>query len=491
MITKTILISTILLPFLQAILLPLFKNKSSLRDTVSLSTAFINLALSIYLTYDFFTKKSTVVINFITIQSNFSFSLYTENMSILFNLLVNILWCISIIYSIGYIKANRENHQTRFYAFFASSIGCTIGVAFSYNLFTLFLFYELLTLVTIPLVAHNINKNNKRNVYIYIGVLVITSLALFLVAIISTYYLTGQTTFTQGGIYNNIAPHTVSPQIIIVILLMFIFGIAKTAIMPVHRWLPAAMIAPTPVSALLHAVAVVKSGAFAFVKVIVFIFGVEYLNNLIHNVFSWNWLVIIPAATTLIASIIAAFQDNLKRRLAYSTVAQLAYVTLGALVLTPSSILAANLQIFAHAFGKITLFFAAGSIISLSRKHNVSELNGLGHKMPLTFIAFTIGALSIIGFPLTIGFTSKWFLIMGIIESGQIWLLIVIILSTVLNAIYLFPIIIRAFFAKTKGKQVKKFNSSKAMDIAMLITSALVIVAGIYSNIIINLILKI
>jgi multicomponent Na+:H+ antiporter subunit D len=243
--------------------------------------------------------------------------------------------------------------------------------------------------------------------------------------------------FTQA-----LASGALTGPVLGVLFVLYMYGIGKAALMPVHRWLPAAMVAPTPVSALLHAVAVVKAGVFTVLKVIIYTFGPLTLIKYHQG----EWLIWVAGATILIASLIALFQDNLKRRLAYSTVSQLSYVVIAAALLSPVSLMAAFLHIAAHAFGKITLFFAAGSIYTAAHKTEVSQLDGIGRKMPITMTAFTIGALSMIGLPPTAGFISKWYLLSAAWETDYHLVVVVIILSTLLNAAYFLPIIYRAFF---------------------------------------------
>ena len=491
----TLISLIVLIPVCTAIIIPFFRKIPNIRESLSIVAGLINVILCIIVAKKIFYNTVEYKIHLASINNYINFNLSVDNLGILFAILVNLLWAITIIYATGYMRKHNEKHQTRFYGFFALAISCTLGVAFSGNLFTLFMFYELLTLSTFPLVAHNLNEKTRKSVNTYISVLVISSLTLFLSAIILTFLYTGTTEFTSGGIFKN---STISGSTAILILLLFMFGIAKVAVMPLHKWLPAAMVAPTPVSALLHAVAVVKSGAFAFIKIVIMIFGVDYLSDVIKiTMGSFNWLIIIPSITIIWASIIALFQDNLKKRLAYSTISQLSYIVLATVVLTPISINGAIYHLFAHAFGKITLFFAAGSIIVLAHKENVSELSGIAKRMPITMFAFTVGALSMIGLPFTIGFVSKFYIIQGMIASNQMLPLIVIILSTILNALYFIPIIFTAYskeiypsFAKDIDKQDRfedtynkdhsghHFGKSKMMDIAMIITSIIILVVG-------------
>ncbi|MGE4111744.1 MAG: proton-conducting transporter membrane subunit, partial [Burkholderiales bacterium] len=361
-----------------------------------------------------------------------------EPLGMLFALVAGVLWPVSTLYSIGYMRGNDEGHQSRFFACFALAIACTLGIAFSANLLTLFLFYEILTLVTYPLVTHHQDEEARQAGRVYLGILMGSSLTLMLIAVVVTWSLAGTLEFTPGGILGD----GVSNAAIGGLLALFIFGIGKAAVMPMHRWLPAAMVAPTPVSALLHAVAVVKAGVFSVVKVVVYIFGVERIAGLS----SVDWLPFITGFTIIAASVVALRADNLKRRLAYSTISQLSYVVLAAALLTPLSVIGAALHIVTHAVSKITLFFAAGSIYTAAHKTRVSELDGIAKRMPWTMAAFTVGALSLIGIPPAAGFFSKWYIVLGAAEGGHWVALAVLAASTLLNAAYFLPIIHAAYF---------------------------------------------
>lgn len=369
--------------------------------------------------------------------------LKVEPLGMLFALIASSLWILNSLYSIGYMRGNHEHHQTRFYVCFALAISSVMGLAFAGNLFTLFVFYEALTLTTYPLVAHKGTAEAIRSARTYLGILVTTSVCLLLAGMIATWAYTGDLSFRPGGVFQRaLASGALTTPGFAVLFLLYMYGIGKAALMPMHRWLPAAMVAPTPVSALLHAVAVVKAGVFSVVKVIVYVFGPAAL--VAQGV--GEWLIYVAGATILLASFIALFQDNLKRRLAYSTVSQLSYIVIAASLLSPLSITAAALHIAAHAFGKITLFFAAGSIYTAAHKTEISQLDGIGRRMPFTMAAFTIGALSMIGLPPTAGFISKWFLLSAAWETESSFVVVVVLLSTLLNAGYFLPIVYRAFF---------------------------------------------
>ncbi|MAW80157.1 MAG: cation:proton antiporter [Parvularcula sp.] len=367
-------------------------------------------------------------------------SFKAEPLGAMFGVIASGLWFVDSVYSIGYMRGNNEKHQTRFYMSFAVAISAAMGVAYAANLFTLFIFYEVLTLSTFPLVTHKGDEKAAKGGRIYLGVLMATSIGLLLPAIVWTYAITGTTEFTDGGI---MAAHSEAVGPIAGVLLgLYAFGIGKAALMPVHPWLPNAMVAPTPVSAFLHAVAVVKAGVFSILKVAVYVFGIDFLRDTGASIpFMW-----IAAGSILLASAIAMHKDNLKARLAYSTVSQLSYVTLGAMLATSMGVMGGAMQIAAHALGKMTLFMCAGAIYTAHHKTLVSEMRGLGRVMPFTFGAFFLGAMSIIGLPPMAGSWPKFFLMLGAADAGQLAIIAVLMISSILNVIYLLSIPVQAFY---------------------------------------------
>jgi multicomponent Na+:H+ antiporter subunit D len=336
------------------------------------------------------------------------------------------------------MRAHDEPRQTTFYVCFAIALGSAVGLAFAKNLFTLFVFYELLTISTYPLVTHNADENALRGGRIYMLILIGTSMVLLLPAIILTGVFAGTLDFMPGGML----PADLGAGVVAALLALYMFGIGKAALMPIHFWLPAAMVAPTPVSALLHAVAVVKAGVFAVLKVVVYVFGVERLASTGAS----EWLTVVASASLLMASAIAMTKDNLKARLAYSTVSPLAYCVLGASLAVSSGIIGGALQIAMHAVGKITLFFCAGAIYIATHKTEISEMTGLGRRMPFTFAAFLIGALSVIGLPPLGGSWSKWWLILAGLDAGKFAVVVVLLISSILNVLYLLPVFLRGCF---------------------------------------------
>ncbi len=373
------------------------------------------------------------------VMDGVSLAFEVEPLGMVFALLASGLWIITTLYAIGYMRGHGEQNQTRFYVCFALAIAGALGVAFAANLFTLFVFYEAITLSTYPLVTHQGTEAAKRAGRVYLGILMGTSVAFLLLALIWTHSLAGTTEFTPGGILAGKA----SDGLLAVLLALFVFGSAKAALMPFHRWLPAAMVAPTPVSALLHAVAVVKAGVFTVMKVVVYIFGIDLLSAS----GAAEMLVWVAAGTILIASCVALTKDNLKARLAYSTISQLAYIVLGAVLATERAVIGGGMHIVMHAFGKITLFFCAGAILVGAHVSDISRMRGLGRRMPFTMLAFGVGSLSVIGLPPLGGSWSKWNLALGAADAGQKVILGVLMVSSLLSVAYLMPVVGRAFFS--------------------------------------------
>lgn len=363
-----------------------------------------------------------------------------DSFGMLFALVASSLWIVTSVYAIGYMRGLKEHSQTRFYAFFAVALCATLGVAFSANLLTLYLFYEMLSLSTYPLVTHHQDREARGGGRTYLTYLVGTSVGFALPAMIYCYVKTGGPVQFSGA--GALAGH-VDSGAATVLLLLLVFGFAKGGLMPFHSWLPAAMVAPTPVSALLHAVAVVKVGVFCIFRVITGVFGVGFLQELgVAGIVS-----AVAALTVVASSLIALSQDSLKRRLAFSTIGQLAYITLGVSLLAPHGVTGSQLHIAMHAFGKITLFFCAGAIFEATGKKYISDMAGIGRQMPVTMTAFTIGALSVVGFPPTGGLLSKFYLVSGTVENAQYGMMSVYLLSSLLNAAYFFPIVFAAFFS--------------------------------------------
>jgi len=379
-----------------------------------------------------------VSVTIISVMPGLTLTLSPEPLGLLFATIASGLWIITHLFGVGYMRGNNESHHARFFASFSLAIAATMGIALAGNMFTLFIFYEALTVSTYPLVVHKQTEEAKKAGRTYLGILMGTSIVFLLVAIIWTWQLTGTLDFVKGGILEG----KIEGPMVGILLALYVFGIGKAAIMPFHRWLPAAMVAPTPVSALLHAVAVVKAGVFTILKVGIYIFGIDFL----AKTGSSQWLIWLASFTILAASIIAMTKDNLKARLAYSTISQLSYVTLGMALATSMGVMGGSMQIATHAMGKVTLFMCAGAIYVATHKTKISEMTGLGRAMPFTFLAFFVAALSIIGLPPLGGSWTKWLLIMGAADAGHQVAIGVLMASSLLNVAYLMPIVGRGFF---------------------------------------------
>lgn len=460
---SSLLLIALAIPLCGAVGMALTQRVQNVRETITLLTAgTLFVVVAMLLPQVLAGGRPEAVLFELFPDVPFAFRL--EPLGMLYALIASSLWIVNSIYSIGYMRANAETGQTRFYVCFALAIASAIGIAFAGNLLTLFIFYEALTLSTYPLVAHHGDQAAKRGARTYVGVLLVTSIVFFLVAIIVTYFIAGTLEFSAGGILAG----KLGSAGTAVLLALFVFGIGKAALMPVHRWLPAAMVAPTPVSALLHAVAVVKAGVFCVVKVVVYVFGLDFL----AVASAAEWLPCVAGFTIVAASIVALRSDNLKRRLAYSTVSQLSYVVLAAALLAPISVVGATLHIVAHAFGKITLFFAAGAIYTVTHKTEVSQLAGIGRRMPWTMLAFAVGTLSMIGLPPAAGFVSKWFILAGAMATQHWTAVAVIAVSTLLNAAYFVPIVYSAFLRAPDAATTAHGEAPWPMVLAMGITAA-------------------
>jgi len=413
-----------------------------------------------------------------------SLALRADALSMIFALSASFLWMVTVFYSAGYMRGLQEHCQTRFNACFALALFGAIGCAFADNLLTLYLFYEIVSITTYPLVAHHQDEEGYEGGRKYLVYLTGTAKALLLPAMVVVYVLCGTLDFAASA-GPGILPADASRALLTALYVAFLLGFAKNGVMPLHHWLPGAMVAPTPVSALLHAVAVVKVGVFSTVRVMLHVFGVERIADLGLSL-PTAWFV---SLTILLASVIALTQDNLKLRLAYSTVSQLSYIILGVALLTPSGIEGGLFHIAAHAFGKITLFFCAGAIYVASHCKNISEMHGLGRAMPWTFGAFALASLSMIGAPPVGGFISKWSLLLGAWEAGSPALMAVLLASTLLNAAYFAPVVYLGFFGDPpdQGPRQVAGEASPAMVVPLVLTSVISVVLGFWPDLFLNL----
>jgi len=435
---ETALGVAVLLPVIGAGLVAILGRWPNLREAASLAAAGATFGIVAGVVLPEVQAGGRPRLDLVEILPGVSLALQVEPLGMLFALVASGLWIVTTLYAIGYMRGHHEKNQTRFYICFAVAISGAVGVAFAANVVTLFVFYEAITLSTFPLVTHHGTEAAKKAGRVYLGILMGTSVAFLLLAMVWTQLIAGTTEFQPGGILAG----KVGTGTLMVLLALYAFGTGKAALMPFHRWLPAAMVAPTPVSALLHAVAVVKAGVFTVMKVVVYVFGTD----LLATTGASRWLTWVAAFTIISASCVALTKDNLKARLAYSTVSQLSYIVLGAALATSWGVVGGSMHIAMHAFGKITLFFCAGAILVGAHKTEISQMDGLGRRMPFTYLAFLLGSFSVIGLPPMGGSWSKWYLLMGAAQAEQRAMMVVLMVSSLLSIAYLMPVVGRGFF---------------------------------------------
>lgn len=402
-----------------------------------------------------------------------NFSLHADALTMLLSLLSAILWLITTIYANAYLEGTPN--RRRFFSFFSLCVAATMGIAAAGNLFTFFIFYELLTVSTWPLVVHTGTREAIRAGWIYLAHTLIGG-NLFLLGIIGIYAISGGGQFAPGGF---VTAEMASPVILRLLFLLLFLGVAvKAAVVPFHGWLPQAMVAPAPVSALLHAVAVVKAGAFGIVRLVYDVFGRELTLEL-----GMNLVIAVFAAITIIYGSVRALRvEDLKARLAWSTISQVSYIALGVGVIGPLATIGGLVHLVHQGLMKITLFFCVGAITKTTGVKAVGELDGMGRRMPLTMIAFSIAALGMIGLPPMAGFISKFYLGVGAVETGQWWVVGVLVASTLLNAAYFLPLLGRAWFAEPPPG-ARSQETSWGMLFPALVTAALTLAAGALAGI--------
>ncbi|MBF0199996.1 MAG: monovalent cation/H+ antiporter subunit D family protein [Desulfamplus sp.] len=452
----------------------------NLREFWTFAAAALKFAMVLSLT-GWILAGNVITVDLINVLPDISIQLRVDSFGMVFALVSSFLWIAAALYTVGYMRGLAEHAQTRFFVCFALSLCATIGVAFSGNLLTMYLFYEMLSLSTYPLVAHHQDREGRGGARKYLTFLLGGSVGMVLPAMIILFSLSGNLDFADN-IYGGIIPQGTGNLLVTILFVAFLFGFAKNGIMPMHAWLPGAMVAPTPVSALLHAVAVVKVGVFCTARVMLYIFGIDVMDELNLGVAA----AYIVSFTIVTASIIALTKDNLKARLAYSTISQLSYIILGVALLTPSAVQGGLIHIVNHAFAKITLFFCAGAIYVASRKKNISEMSGLGRVMPFTFGAFALASLSMIGAPPVGGFITKWYLLVGALDAGQTAIILVLLASTMLNVAYFGPVTYKAFFGKPNDSisENPKIKEAPLIMLVPIVAAAIIsVLLGIFPHI--------
>ena len=401
--------------------------------------------------------------------------LTVDALALLFAFLSAVLWLVTTVYAVAYLE--HSGQRARFFGFFSLCVAATFGIALAGNLFTFFLFYELLTLATWPLVVHRGHPAALAAGRTYLAYTLGGGVAL-LTGVVAVQAALGDVAFSAGGIPAFSDWAEAEPFQATAVLALMLAGVGvKAALVPLHRWLPVAMVAPAPVSALLHAVAVVKAGAFGVVRILQDVAGPEVAQTLgVAPV-----LVALAAVTILYGSVRALAQTDLKRRLAFSTVSQVSYITLGVALGGPLALLGGLVHLVHQGLMKITLFFCAGYYAETWGIHRIDELDGIGPRMPWISAAFTVGALGMIGLPPVAGFISKWYLGLGALEQGQTWLLGVLVLSTLLNAAYFLPVLRRIWMLpEPAGRpEVPPERASRWLLYPALFTAAAALLAGL------------
>ncbi|MBK1647326.1 proton-conducting transporter membrane subunit [Rhabdochromatium marinum] len=408
-----------------------------------------------------------------------SLVLQADALSVLFVTLSSVLWLVTTVYAIGYLE--HSPNRSRFFGFFSLCVTATIGIALAGNLFTFVVFYEILTLATYPLVSHRGTPDATAGARAYLAY-TMTGGAVLMIGAVWLQTLIGPVDFTQGGLLAE-QPEALHGQFIIIFVLLLAGLGVKAALVPLHGWLPRSMVAPAPVSALLHAVAVVKAGAFGIVRLVYDIYGVEFA----HALGLLTLLGVLASVTILYGSIMALSQDGLKKRLAYSTVSQVSYIALGASIFGPVATIGGMVHLVHQGIMKITLFLCAGNYAETLGVHKVSEMDGIGRRMPWTTLAFSVGALGMIGIPPIAGFISKWYLGLGAIKADMPWVLLVLGASTLLNAAYFLPILFRAWFREPpphwphEDIPRRRLETHATLLWPPLITAALCLLAGLFA----------
>ncbi|MEW6259925.1 MAG: monovalent cation/H+ antiporter subunit D family protein [Thermodesulfobacteriota bacterium] len=473
------LLVPILVTGISPALIYVFRSRINVREGVSFTAAALTFA-SVLVLAPAVLRGNVPVLTVFTILPGVTVKFGADGLGMIFALVASFLWILATAYNVGYMRSLNEHAQTRYYFCFAVAIFGAVGVALSANVFTLYLFYEVITVFTYPLVAHHQDEEAYHGARKYMVYLMGTSKLFLLPAMVLTYVLAGTLDFRMGDITAGIFPKTADPLLVKITFVLYAAGLAKAAIMPFHNWLPSAMVAPTPVSALLHAVAVVKAGVFSICRVFLSGFGLDTMGALGLG----DLVAVFAAATIVLASVIAMTKDDLKARLAYSTVSQLSYVVLGVAMLAPQAVTGGIAHIAHHAFSKITLFFTAGAIYVATHQKKISLMGGFGRKMPWTFGAFAVASLSMIGVPPVCGFVSKWYMVNGAVSYGHWALLIALLSSTILNAAYFGPVVYRAFFVEP-SPEVDFHHYHEApltMVVPLCLTAAISVLLGIYPD---------
>ena len=479
---SVLLLSAVLIPAAAGIIILAVGDRvhRNVREAVTLLAAFA-MATCVFSLVPAVLAGREVSLTVMEIADGLTLSFKADSAGMIFACIASSLWVITSFYSIGYMRGHGEKNQTGYFAAFAGCLCGAIGVCFAADLLTFFIFYEILTVSTYPLVVHYRDAKGKYSGRKYL-IYTLVSGQLFFAGMVYVYATCGTLAFTPGGFVDFAGSDKMLT--LGIFLLMVSAGAVKAGVMPLHSWLPAAMVAPTPVSALLHAVAVVKAGAFCVIRLVCYTFGPEVLRECMGaEVLLW-----LAGVTVILSSLIAIQKTNLKARLAFSTVGQLSYIVMGVCLLTPAGMTGAMYHMVAHAFLKITLFMCAGAIFVTAHKADITEMRGIGRRMPVTMAAFTAASLGIAGLPFLPGFLSKMTIMEGARQAGQPVFALILVASALLSLAYLIPVSYIAF-AGTKVREEyldygpgNRGGASKLMLIPLLAALALAFVMGFFPD---------
>jgi multicomponent Na+:H+ antiporter subunit D len=449
------------------------------RTILNLAGAIIKLGLVLYMGWTAYLGE-TYEFRF-GIVLGFDLLLRADLLSLLLVTLSSVLWLFTTIYAVGYLEGGQN--RSRFFGFFSLCVTASVGVAMAGNLITFFIFYEFLTLSTYPLVIHSGTEKALKGGRTYLWYTMAGGAVLFL-GVVWLHVVAGNIEFQFAGALRHL-PETTYPALTVIFALLIAGVGVKAALVPLHGWLPVAMVAPAPVSALLHAVAVVKAGAFGIVRIVYDVYGIQFASRLGVLI----PLAIMASITIVYGSVRALTQDDLKKRLAFSTVSQVSYITLGVAIIGLTATIGGLVHLVHQGLMKITLFFCAGLFAETLHVKTVSGMAGIGRRMPWTMAAFTIGALGMIGVPPIAGFISKWHLGMGAIEGGAPWVIPVLLTSTLLNAGYFLPILYIGWFKQpeTPWPEIESANGRRreapyALLIPAVITALLSVITGVFAG---------
>ncbi len=474
---KLFLVLPLIIPILGALLIT---NRRIVKDSQITKVVAVTVILNAIMAYLAIYANPLTELHLLKVNNFLDLFIRVDQLSKLFTLLASFLWVLTAFYAFGYMK-NKERLRG-FYCFFTVTLAVVLGIAFSGNLFTLYVYYELLTLSTLPLVVYNGNEQSLSSGKKYI-IYSFSGATLILFGMMLLYSVTGTMAFAPRGILTQLEAADHSVLLLSYIVMFLGFGV-KAALVPFHSWLPDAMVAPTPVSALLHAVAVVKSGVFSLIRMTYFIFGATAVRALEAP----KYLIPFVVLTVVMGSFLALHQDHLKKRLAYSTISQLGYMLLGILMLNPNGLSGAMLHMINHAIIKITLFFIVGSITLKTGKKYMHQIDGLGSKMPISMLCFAVAAISLVGIPPTNGFVSKWYLGLGALNGSNFAYVFILLLSAFLTAGYLLPIVVTAFFSNSKKHEddltpeAVTLDPEKAMLAPIVGLTVLIVLLGLFPN---------